>query len=61
MCDSCNWEGYIHTIEDFLEDNDVRKSTLNYLENVYDWITEHEHITEKQALTINKIANDLYT
>lgn len=57
MCDKCDYEHYLVLIES-LYDEDLRLSTYDFLEGVYDWVLSHNHITEAQIEAVEEIKNN---
>lgn len=55
MCDSCDWEFYLRNMEDIFEERKLSKSDRAYIEGVYEWVEEHEHITDGQKYYVDKI------
>ena len=54
MCDECDWAEYLEKIEDMLNDHTYKKS-FNFLEGVYDWVEDNQHITDRQKEVVDKI------
>lgn len=50
MCDVCGWEFMANDIHEYLQENDSE-----FLENLLEWITENEHISENQTEKIEEI------
>jgi len=54
MCDTCDWEEMLDTIED-LASNDDADFALSTIEGIQAWVDEHHHITPKQKTAIANI------
>jgi hypothetical protein len=56
MCSKCRWLDTLTDIETVMEDhNDLKPDTIEFLENIYEWIQQREHCTDKHIAAINKI------
>ena len=54
MCDSCDWESAVETIDELLDSGDAEWAT-DTLEGIREWVVEKEHITDRQAEAIENI------
>lgn len=54
MCDQCEWSENLSKIEGMLDDTTYRKGH-QFLEDVYSWVEDNEHITERQKEVVNQI------
>lgn len=54
MCDECDWEAYMDTIDDLLGVN----PTSAFLNDVADWVDDRKHITERQAEVVDRMARE---
>lgn len=54
MCDNCDWERQLSRIEEMLDLQEFQKSHY-ILNEVYDWITRHEHSTPAQIDLLDSI------
>ena len=50
MCDTCNYQQYLDKCEKIIE----AKENVTIIEDIYIWVEEHKHITDKQRATIQK-------
>ena len=50
MCMDCDWEDYLIKCEEILEEKDS-----NIITSIYEWIEEHQHVSEKQAKLFDKL------
>lgn len=57
MCDSCEWKESLLWIEDVLGATDG--SADGFLESVYSWVEEHEHVTQSQKDKIEEIEDGI--
>lgn len=58
MCDDCDWEGVLATIDDLSSDEryEFAEETLG---GIYDWVEENGHVTEKQIQAVSNITNSV--
>lgn len=56
MCDHCDYEEVLSTIDDMLmyDEYDFARDTL---EGIRDWIQDKHHVTERQKQSIENIKN----
>ena len=52
MCDSCSYEDAVQEIDEALLDQDT-KFGLDVLTRIRKWITDHNHVTDRQLTAID--------
>ncbi|HKZ92801.1 MAG TPA: hypothetical protein VJZ50_11735 [Candidatus Limnocylindrales bacterium] len=53
MCADCGWQDYLGKIEDLQDDK-----SSEFLDSVHEWVSDNEHVTEDQARTVDRIADE---
>lgn len=56
MCDTCNWNLYVDTIDTLLDDGEYDFAS-DTLYGIRDFAEENEHITEGQKKAVENIHN----
>jgi hypothetical protein len=67
MCDTCEWEAYLDTIQEAIDDaanlpqkaEDFAASVTEKLEDIQQWVEDNEHITEAQAEAVDNMAEGI--
>lgn len=54
VCTDCDWEEYRDKIESMLDGGGHRWAE-DTLEGILDWITDNEHVTDKQKTAVENI------
>ncbi len=54
MCEFCDWEEYHEALEEMLNE-DKYEYASDFLEGVYCYVAENEHITDRQKESINNV------
>jgi len=52
MCDSCSYEDAVQEIDEALLDQNI-KLGLDVLTRIREWITDHDHATDRQLTAID--------
>ena len=58
MCVDCEYEELLSRIDDLLDSGDCTWAA-DTLSGIKDWVTEHQHCTEKQVMAVQNIEEGL--
>lgn len=55
MCRTCLYKSWLEKMEEMLDDFRFERS-FSFIESIYEWVEEKEHITERQIDSLKNIS-----